>query len=303
MMSREENWELDGLLGELGLHGPQQAPPDSAKAFPDGERWRIEIPSVEGPEALQAVIDAAAERDVPVRRISQGSGIMLQSDAEIAAMVELGRAHDIEICLFVGPRAGWDTGVQAASPGGAAMAATLRGDEQLRHAVADVRRGCELGLRSILVADIGLLWILARMRSAGDLPEDLRFKVSVSLPAGNPATARLLEELGADTVNVPVDLSVSQLAALRRAIDIPIDLYIEGPDDLGGPVRHHEVPEIVRVAAPVHLKFAVRNAAPLYPAGEHLRAHALATARERVRRASLALGLLRRAEAAATSSV
>ena len=289
---------LDDLFSQLGLNGPQQAPPSSAKAFPTGEAWRIEIPSVEGPQALQTVIDASNELGVPVRRISQGSGIMLQSDDEIAEMVELGRAHDIEICLFVGPRAAWDTGVQSASPGGAAMGATLRGDEQLRHAVADVRRGCELGLRSILIADIGLLWILGRMRTAGDLPADLRFKVSVSLPAGNPATARLLEDLGADTVNVPVDLSVSQLAALRRAIDIPIDLYIEGPDDLGAPVRHHEVPEIVRVAAPVHLKFAVRNAAPLYPAGEHLRAHALATARERVRRASLALGLLRRANTA-----
>jgi hypothetical protein len=302
MTSHEGNWEIDGLLEELSLHGPTHAPPDSGKTFPDGERWRIEIPSVEGPEALRTVIAAAAERDVPVRRISQGSGIMLQSDDEITEMVALGREHDIEICLFVGPRAAWDTGVQAASPGGGAVAGSLRGDEQLRHAVADVRRGCELGLRSILVADIGLLWILARMRAAGDLPEDLRFKVSVSLPAGNPATARLLEELGANTLNVPGDLSVSQLAALRRAIDIPIDLYIEGPDDLGGAVRHHEVPEIVRVAAPVHLKFAVRNAAPLYPSGEHLRGHALATARERVRRASLALGLLRRAEAATHAS-
>jgi hypothetical protein len=298
-MSAEERGRLDDLLEEVGLRGAQTAPPDSAGTFAGGERFRIEIPSVEGPEALRAVLDAAAEHAVPVRRISQGSGIMLQTDDEIAEMVGLGREHDVEICLFVGPRAGWDTGVQAASAGGAAMAASLRGDEQLRHAVADVRRGCELGLRSILVADLGLLWILARLRAAGDLPADLRFKVSVSLPAGNPATARVLEDLGADTVNVPVDLSVAQLAALRRAIEIPIDLYIEGPDDLGGPVRHHEVPEIVRVAAPVHLKFAVRNAAPLYPSGEHLRAHALATARERVRRASLALNLLRRAEAAA----
>lgn len=295
-MSPDARVQLDGLFDRLGLDGPLSAPPSSEKRFPGGEAFRIEIPSVEGPEAMRTVLEAADERRVPVRRISQGSGIMLQTDDEIREMVELGRERDVEACLFVGPRAGWDTGVQAASTGGGAAAAALRGDEQLRHALADVRRGCELGLRSILVADVGLLWLLGRMRAAGELPADLRFKVSVSLPAGNPATAALLEELGADTLNVPVDLSVSQLAALRHAIDIPIDLYIEGPDDLGGAVRHHEVPEIVRVAAPVHLKFAVRNAASLYPYGEHLRAHALATARERVRRASLALEILRRSE-------
>ncbi len=74
----------------------------------------------------------------------------------------------------------------------------------------------------------------------------------------------------------------------------PIDIYIEAPDDFGAPLRYYDVPEIVRVAAPVHLKFAVRNAAGLYPYGHHLRAHALDTARERVRRATLAIQILDR---------
>jgi hypothetical protein len=134
------------------------------------------------------------------------------------------------------------------------------------------------------------------LRAAGDLPPDLQFKVSASFPVTNPATALLLAELGADTLNIAVDLSVAQIAALRAAVRLPLDVYVEGPDDFGAPMRYYDVPEIVRTAAPVHLKFAVRNAASLYPYGRHLRDHLLDTARERVRRAALALQILNRVD-------
>ena len=50
----------------------------------------------------------------------------------------------------------------------------------------------------------------------------------------------------------------------------------------------------MRLAAPVHLKFGLRNSQALYPSGGHLSAVALSTARERVRRAAIGLGILRR---------
>jgi len=37
----------------------------------------------------------------------------------------------------------------------------------------------------------GLLWLLSRMREAGDLPEDVVFKVSVFAGHGNPAGAKV----------------------------------------------------------------------------------------------------------------
>jgi hypothetical protein len=160
--------------------------------------------------------------------------------------------------------------------------------------VEDVLRGCRLGVRSILVADSGQLWVLGRMKRAGDLPGDLEIKVSISLPVTNPATARLLEDLGATTLNLPIDLSLAQIAAIRQAVAVPLDVYVEGADDFGGAVRYYEVPELVRVAAPVHLKFTVRNAPGLYPSGEHLAGPAVASARERVRRAAIGVALLRR---------
>jgi Peptidase family U32 len=283
----------DRDLGEL---------PTSGKRFTDGAQYRVEIPSVEGPGPLRAVVEAAAERDLKIHRISQGSGMLLLTDDEIDEMVALGRERDIEVCLFVGPRAAWDVGVQATAPSGRVVAGSLRGADQLAYGVEDVLRGCRLGVRSILVADTGQLWVLGRMKRAGDLPADLEMKVSISLPVTNPATARLLEELGATTLNLPVDLSLAQIAAIRRAVELPLDVYVEGADDFGGPVRYYEIPELVRVAAPVHLKFTVRNAPGLYPSGEHLAGLAVASARERVRRAAIGIALLRRHYPDATGS-
>ncbi|MEA9983945.1 hypothetical protein [Subtercola sp. RTI3] len=285
-------------LASLGLpSGDDYSLPTSTRRFADGGAFHIEIPSVEGPAAMEAVIDEAALRGVPVHRVSQGSGIWMLTDTEIEQMVELGRVHNIEVCLFVGPRAGWDTGAQATSPGGAVLFGSLRGADQLAYGIEEVVRGCALGLRSVLVSDLGQLAVLGKLKAQGDLPSDLVLKVSASLPVSNPAGARLLEDLGASTLNVAVDLSLPTLSAIRAAVSIPLDLYIESSDDFGGVIRYYEIPEIVRVAAPVHLKFAVRNSPSLYPSGGHLAGVLEATARERVRRASLGLAMLTRAEA------
>jgi hypothetical protein len=268
--------------------------PSSSKRFDDGGQYRIEIPSTEGPRAMEAVLRAADEHGVAIHRISQGSGIMLQTDDEIREMVALGRSRGVEVCLFVGPRASWDVGVQAASSAGRVLGASLRGADQLAFGIEDVLHGVDLGIRSILVGDIGHLMVLGRMKKTGELPADFVLKTSVTLAAANPAAGRLFEDLGATSLNLPVDLSLPQIAAIRQAVDIPIDYYIESPDDFGGAVRHYEIPEIVRVASPIYLKFGLRNHPPLYPAGQHLENVVLALCRERVRRAAIGIGILRR---------
>jgi hypothetical protein len=270
--------------------------PASQKRFADGGQYRIEIPSCEGPVAMQAVIDEARLHfpPVPIHRVSQGSGIMLQTDDEIRQMAALGREHGIEVCLFVGPRANWDVGVQVQSSGGRVLGSSLRGAAQLRYGLEDVRHAASLGIRSVLVADVGQLMVLGRMKAAGDLPSDFVLKVSVTLAAANPATARVLEDLGASSINLPVDLSLQQIADIRQAIDAAIDFYVEAPDDFGGTVRYYEIGELVRVAAPIYLKFGVRNAAALYPSGRHLEPTVVALSRERVRRARIGLAFLAR---------
>lgn len=283
------------FLASMGL--PQSDAhdlPTSAKRFPDGGQWRIEIPSVEGPNALQAVYDTADGLGVPIHRVSQGSGVMLMTDDELDQMANLGRDRGIEISLFVGPRAGWDTGAMATSAAGRIVAPKIRGMDQLVQAVEDVRRSCEHGINSVLVTDEGLLWVLGEMKKAGELPADLIIKGSVMIGSANPASIKLLEERGMTTFNVPTDLSLAHLAAIRAAVDMPLDIYIEVPDDIGGFIRHYEIAEIVRVCAPVYLKFGLRNAPNIYPAGSHLEATAIALTKERVRRAKLGVDLLHR---------
>jgi hypothetical protein len=262
----------------------------SEERFADGLRYRIEIPSVEGPRVLEAVLDEAEKRSVPVRRVSQGSGVMMLTDAEIRELATLGAGAGVEVSLFLGPRGAWDTGGQSLVT--AAAGGTARGSAGVDASVAEVRRGVALGIRSFLVADLGVLQTLGDLRRAGELPAALVLKTSVLLPCANPASARALEDLGATTINVATDLSPAELGELRTACSAPLDVYVEVPDDQGGFVRYYEVPEIIRLAAPVYVKLGLRNAPNIYPSGLHLEELAVKLGRERVRRAELVLRLL-----------
>jgi Peptidase family U32 len=283
------------ILSELGLPPADlHELPSSPFTFPDGAQYRIEIPSTEGPECLRAIFDEAQVLGVPIHRVSQGSGVFLHTDGELDAMAELAAAHHAEVSLFARPTAGWGPSAMTVAPAGAVAAGAVRGAGQLAAALEDVCRAAARGFRSVLISDIGLLAAFGQARSRGLLPADMQAKVSVMLPVANPAAARLVTELGAGTLNIPTDLTLDQIAAVRSVTDIPLDVYVEAPDNLGGFLRHHEIPELVRVAAPVYLKFGLRNAPDIYPSGSHLSATAIALSRERVRRARLGLDLLAR---------
>ena len=107
-------------------------------------------------------------------------------------------------------------------------------------------------------------------------------------------SARILERLGADTINIPSDLTLPQIASIRAAITKPIDFYVEAPDTIGGFIRYYEIPELIRIASPIYLKFGLRNSPDVYPSGTHLESSVIALSKERVRRAEIGLDLLRR---------
>ncbi|PJE94358.1 hypothetical protein CUT44_29375 [Streptomyces carminius] len=281
-------------LAALGHPVPARDPADaSPHAFPDGGTWRTEIPSVEGPESLAAALKEAAALGVPVHRVSQGSGVWMLTDAEIAGMADMCAAHDVELCLFTGPRGTWDTGAGTRTPAGGA-GPRARGHDALAGCVEDAVRAAGLGVRCLLVADEGVLWTLHRLRTRGVLPADTTFKVSALIGPVNPASYAVFERLGADSINVPSDLSLEHLTEIRRASRAPLDFYLEAPDDLGGYVRMYDAAELVRRAAPVYLKFGLSRAPVLYPYGAQLRDAAVDTTRERVRRGRLVLDLLAR---------
>jgi hypothetical protein len=156
------------LLTDLGLPARDAYDlPSSDGRFSDGGQYRVEIPSVEGPEALAVVLEEAGRRGVPVHRISQGSGIMMQTDDEVREMLKLGEGSGVEVCLFTGPRASWDVGVQAGTPSGRVSAGSLRGADQLGYAVEDVLRGCELGPAVDPRRRPGRLMVLGRLKRPG----------------------------------------------------------------------------------------------------------------------------------------
>ena len=203
--------------------------PDSTKRFPDGAQYRVEIPSTEGPAALAAILEEADAYHLTIHRVSQGSGVLLMTDDEIRAMARLAKSHQIEISLFARPNAAWDIGAMATSSAGKSIGPRLRGQDQLVYCLEEVKRAASLGIRSVLLADEGALWVAAEMRQAGILPTEMQFKISVMMASANPASIRLMERLGADTFNIPTDLTLGQIAAIRQAVDIPLDVYWRRP--------------------------------------------------------------------------
>src|SRR4029450_2988701 len=196
------------LLSGLALPGRDLNDlPDSEKRFPDGAQYRVEIPSTEGPRGLEAGLEEADRLGVRVHRVAQGSVVSLRTDAELDAMSATAEAARVEVSLFARPNAAWDTSAAARAPAGGVFAPTARGQEQVVAALDDARRAAAHGFRSVLIADIGVLSAFADARRAGLMPGDMQAKISVMRPAANPAAARVLERLGAGTINPPTTLS------------------------------------------------------------------------------------------------
>jgi hypothetical protein len=243
------------FLHKLGLpSGDAYELPSSTKRFPDGAQYRFEVPGIQGPSAMKALLDEMDTLNIPIHRVTQTKGIMLLSDSDIIEMVKLAKDAIVDLVLSIGPRATYDTSASVLTLEGQRMGLRLRGQEQLVRAIEDVKRASDFGCRSFLIYDEGLLWVLDEMRKQGELPIETKIKISAHTGHGNPASAKLLEKLGASSINPVRDLQLPMLAAMRQAIDIPIDLHTENPASSGGFIRHYEVPEMIRVTAPLYLK-------------------------------------------------
>ena len=226
----------------------------SPKRFNDGGQYRFEVPGIQTPKTMSALLKESVKQNVFIHRVTQTKGIMLLTDDEIREMVNLAINYGCELFLAVGPRATYDTSATVQTKEGARIGYRLRGYDNLVYAIEDVKRACSLGVRGILLYDEGLLWILNQMRKEGEIPQNVHFKLSAHAGHSNPASAKLLEAQGLDSLNPVRDLQIPMIAAIRNAIDIPIDLHTENPKSTGGFIRHYEVPDFIRVAAPVYLK-------------------------------------------------
>lgn len=287
---------LDRALEDLGLPTRDPGEPAaSARRFPDGAHFRVEISGVERVSALQTLVDESRRLGVPVHRIiATVGGATYLTRAELRDFAALAREERLEVVMTPGPRRGWDAGRQIATSEGLVSGMRMRGMDAVRHWLKDVERCSEAGVRGFLVADEGLLWLAKQLQRQGVLPDDLILKLSVFAGHANPAGARVAEQLGADTFNPLADLTVRMLAAIRSAVSIPIDVYLCLVQSMGGFVRFYEAAEIARVAAPCYFKIEPGPSeaeiyAPWNPPAVHD-----ANIRERVRNAAVMLELIER---------
>ena len=247
--------ETRSFLENIGLpNGDLYTLPTSEKRFSDGGQYRFEVPGIQGPAAMKSLLEQLDEYGIGIHRVTQTKGIMFLTDEEIATMVEYAERWKLDLVLACGPRATTDTSASVKTEEGQRMGYRLRGQEQIVRGIEEIRRAARLGVRSFLIYDEGLLWVLNQAREKGFIPQDCKFKVSAHAGHGNPCSAKLLENIGANSINPIRDIQLQMLASIRAAINIPIDIHTENPKSSGGFIRHYEVPEFVRVAAPVYLK-------------------------------------------------
>ncbi|NOQ17703.1 MAG: hypothetical protein GQ507_00480 [Dehalococcoidales bacterium] len=250
--------EIRQFMEKMGIPGRDLGDlPSSTKTFPDGAHWRVEISGVEYPSSLEAVIDEARKRGVVVHRIIATVGGATYCDSsELKAMAQIARDEKIEVVMTVGPRKGWDVGSKESSTReGSMLGFRLRGSDNISYWIADMMRSIEAGFRGFLVYDEGVLSIVTKMREEGFIPKETIFKFSVFGGYCSAAGARVIESLGATTMNPLSDVSLPILAAIRKAVSMPLDVYIIAVDSFGGMYRAYEAAEIARVAAPCYFKF------------------------------------------------
>lgn len=228
--------------------------PTSEKRFNDGGQYRFEVPGIQAPAPMKALLEQLDEYGIKIHRVTQTKGIMHLTDDEIMKMVEYAEMWNIQLILACGPRATTDTSASVKTEEGQRMGYRLRGQEQIIRGIEEIKRAAKLGVRGFLIYDEGLLYALNEARKLNYIPSDCHFKISAHAGHGNPCSAHVLESLGANSINPIRDIQVQMLAAIRAAIDIPIDIHTENPKSSGGFIRHYEVPEFIRVAAPIYLK-------------------------------------------------
>jgi hypothetical protein len=247
--------ETRKYVKKLGLpEGDLNDLPTSNVRFPDGAAFRIEVPTVNSAEAVAALLETSDKYGVTINRVTETYGMFRHTRQELKEYCKLCNDYGCELILSTGPRATYDTGATVLSPQGVRISYRLRGMEQVLRAIEDVKRGIDIGCRSFLIYDEGMLWLAAQMRKDGELPKEITFKTSAHLGHCNPASFKVLESLGTDSISPVRDLQLPMIAALRAAIKIPIDCHTDNPPASGGFIRVYEAPEIARIAAPVHLK-------------------------------------------------
>lgn len=226
----------------------------SQKRFDDGASYRIEIPTVNSEDSLDVLLNESVKIGLTINRITETQGIFRYNNESVKKYVSLCKQYGCQLLMSPGPRAPYDIGASARTQQGNFLAYRLRGQSQLKYAISDILRGIELGVKGFVFYDEGLLYVMNQMRENGDIPKDIYFKTSAHCGYANPTSIRLLEEMGANSVNPVRDLTMEMLYTIRQTVSIPIDCHVDNPPSSGGIVRFYDAPYMVMGLAPVFIK-------------------------------------------------
>ncbi|MBM3223864.1 MAG: hypothetical protein FJZ47_08700 [Candidatus Tectomicrobia bacterium] len=90
--------DLSAFAQTLGLPaGDLDDLPTSSATFPDGAHYRLEVPTINTPEALGALLETAEQRyGVVINRVDETAGIFRLTTQHIREYVTIARAHGVE---------------------------------------------------------------------------------------------------------------------------------------------------------------------------------------------------------------
>ena len=82
--------ETREFLKSMGLpEGDAYDLPTSEKRFADGAQYRFEVPGIQGPKVMEALLESMDKYGISLHRVPQTKGIMMLTDNEIIEMVRL----------------------------------------------------------------------------------------------------------------------------------------------------------------------------------------------------------------------
>ncbi len=259
--------KVSELMEKAGIPGRDLYDrPASGKSFPDGGHYRIEMSGIEGPKVLEALIAERHRRNIPVHRlVSFCQGGTLFDDAELKDFAQMAAEDKMEVIAIPGPRNAWDIGRQFVTADGQRCGGlNHRGSDEIRKVIADMFRMYEIGFRGFMLVDRGVLSLVKTMQEQGNFPKDIAIKLSVWAGVSSAAGAKLAQDLGASSFNPVSDLTLPQMAAIRKVVDIPIDFYIWTFDSYGGANRLYDAPEVAKIYGPCYFKFEPAPTAGFY---------------------------------------
>jgi hypothetical protein len=235
------------------------------QTFPDGAHYRIEISGIETATVLEAVVDEARKKKIPIHRaIATVAGSMHYSDEQLKDLAHVAAENEIEVIICPGNLA---RGL-IEDPNKLFTMMNWQNRTETDKFHKEIMRCAKLGFRGFLFWRKGMLLEWSRRRSneihPGINPLTAVFKLSTFDNNANLYDFQLAEQCGANTINTVNNLTPEALAYLRKKVSVPFDIHItfweldltrKNEIKIRSYDRIEDAPDLVKAVSPCYLKF------------------------------------------------